>query len=290
MTTRLLILIAAAAATGLSQPTPGYRAILDQYCVTCHNEKTKAAGLMLDKIDLNHIPADAEIWEKVIRKVRVGMMPPQGLPRPDETTRNAFVSSLQTTLDRAAATNPNPGRPLVHRLNRAEYANAIRDLLALEVDPAALLPPDDSGYGFDNIADALGVSPVLLERYLNAAGKISALAVGDPGAGPAGETFRVSQEASQDVHIEGLPIGTVGGLLAKTTLPLDGEYVLQTNCSAPTSEPCVAWSIQTNSKSPWMASAFISLHSVATPISKPPSKTSPPRPMQSKRASPPACI
>ncbi len=115
----------------------------------------------------------------------------------------------------------------MHRLNRTEYANAIRDLLALDVDSASLLPPDDSGYGFDNIADVLGVSPVLLERYLSAAGKISALAVGDPGAGPAGETFRVRQDASQDVHIEGLPIGTVGGLLAKTTLPLDGEYVLQ---------------------------------------------------------------
>jgi hypothetical protein len=209
------------------QNAPDYRALINQYCVTCHNGKTKVGGLALDTAGLDNIPANADIWEKVIRKVRVGMMPPQGLPGPDAPTREALVSFLQTTLDRAAAAHPNPGRPLVHRLNRAEYANAIRDLLALDVDSASLLPPDDSGYGFDNIADVLGVSPVLLERYLSAAGKISALAVGDPGTGPAGETFRVRQDASQDVHIEGLPIGTVGGLLAKITLPLDGEYVLQ---------------------------------------------------------------
>jgi hypothetical protein len=221
----LLLLLTAPAL--FAQNAPDYRAILDRYCAGCHNEKSKIAGLTFDYIDLNNIPASADIWEKVIRKVRVGMMPPQGLPRPDAATRDALVSGLQTTLDRAAAANPNPGRPLVHRLNRTEYTNAIRDLLALNVDPASLLPPDDSGYGFDNIADVLGVSPVLLERYLSAAGKISALAIGDPGAGPAGETFRIRQDASQDVHIEGLPIGTVGGLLAKTTLPLDGEYVLQ---------------------------------------------------------------
>jgi hypothetical protein len=213
------------------QSNPDYRAVLNKYCVTCHNDKTKAGGMSLADatadIERNNIAAHADIWEKVIRKVRVGMMPPQGLLRPDPATRDAFVSGLQNALDRAAAAKPNPGRPLVHRLNRTEYANAIRDLLALDVDSASLLPPDDSGYGFDNIADVLGVSPVLLERYLSAAGKISALAVGDPGVGPAGETFRVRQDASQDVHIEGLPIGTVGGVLAKITLPLDGEYVLQ---------------------------------------------------------------
>jgi hypothetical protein len=152
------------------------------------------------------------------------MMPPPGNPRPDESTRKGLIAYLGSELDKA---KPDPGRPLVHRLNRAEYANAIRDLLALNVDPASLLPPDDSAYGFDNIADVLGASPVLLERYLSAAGKISALAVGDPDIGTAGETFRVRQDASQDVHIEGLPVGTVGGLLAKTTLPLDGEYTLQ---------------------------------------------------------------
>jgi mono/diheme cytochrome c family protein len=205
-----------------------YRAVLDQYCVTCHNKKLKTAGLVLENLDLNRTVEYADVFEKVIRKIRVGMMPPQGVPKPDAETRRNLIAWLETTLDHAVAAKPNPGRPLVHRLNRAEYANVIRDLLALDVDTASLLPPDDSGYGFDNIADVLGVSPVLLERYLSAAGKISALAVGDPTTGPAGETFRVRQDASQDVHIEGLPLGTVGGLLAKVTLPLDGEYVLQT--------------------------------------------------------------
>jgi mono/diheme cytochrome c family protein len=206
---------------------PDNSATLKQYCVTCHNDKLKTGDLSLEQLDVTRPSAHADVWEKVIRKTRVGMMPPQGLPQPNAAARTALVSWLETSLDRAAADKPDPGRPLVHRLNRAEYANAIRDLLALEVDPATLLPPDDSGYGFDNIADVLGVSPVLLEAYVSAAGKISALAVGDPGTAPGSETFRVRQDASQDVHIEGLPLGTVGGLLIKTTLPLDGEYTLQ---------------------------------------------------------------
>ncbi len=216
-----MIAIAVGLAVGLpaTGQTTQFRATLDEYCVTCHNQQSKTAGLMLDKLDLANVAADADAWERVVRKVRVGMMPPQGNPRPDEATQKALVASLETALDKAAAAKPNPGRPLVHRLNRAEYANAIRDLLALDVDPAALLPPDDSAYGFDNIADVLGASPVLLERYLTAAGKISSLATGDPTVGVAGETFRVRQDASQDVHIEGLPVGTIGGVLAKTTLP-----------------------------------------------------------------------
>jgi mono/diheme cytochrome c family protein len=199
-------------------------AVVNKYCVTCHNDRAKIGGLSLEKTDIGNPAADADTWERVVRKVRVGMMPPQGSPQPDQGSRTSLVSYLTTSLDQASAGHPNPGRPLVHRLNRAEYENAIRDLLALDVDASALLPPDDAAYGFDNIADALGVSPVLLERYLAAAGKISSLAVGDPGLGPAGETFRIRQDASQDIHIEGLPIGTVGGILAKTTLPLDGTY------------------------------------------------------------------
>src|SRR2546427_4221926 len=152
------------------------------------------------------------------------MTPPQGSPRPDDDTRARVVSWLTTELDRAAA-NPNPGRPLLSRLNRTQYANVVRDLLALEVDPSVLLPPDDAAYGFDNIGDVLGVSPVLLERYMDAAGKVSALAVGDPDIGISSETFRIRQDASQDIHLEGMPIGTVGGILAKVTLPLDGDYV-----------------------------------------------------------------
>jgi hypothetical protein len=199
-------------------------AVITKYCVSCHNDRTKAGGLSLDRVNVNNLAADADVWERVVRKVRVGMMPPQNAPQPDPETRAALVSWATGTLDHVAEAHPNPGRPLVHRLNRAEYSNAIRDLLALDVDASALLPPDDAAYGFDNIADALGVSPVLLERYLAAAGKISSLAVGDPDIGPAGETFRIRQDASQDIHIEGLPLGTVGGIRAKTTLPLDGTY------------------------------------------------------------------
>ena len=163
----------------------------------------------------------------MIRKVRAGMMPPAGLPRPDAASRNALVASLESTLDAAARANPNPGRPLAHRLNRAEYANAVRDLLALDVDVTSMLPPDDSSGGFDNNADVLGVSPVLLESYLTAAERISALALGDPKTPPIGELFRVKQDESQDRHIEGLPLGTIGGIQLQTTLPLDGEYQFQ---------------------------------------------------------------
>jgi hypothetical protein len=162
---------------------------------------------MLDKMDLSSVAAAADVWEKVVRKLRVGMMPPQGAPRPDQATRDALVTWLGTTLDRAAVATPNPGRPFVHRLNRAEYANTIRDVLALDVDTASMLPPDESGYGFDNVAEVLATSPVLLERYLQAAGKISAIAVGDPDIGPGGETFRIRQDASQDVDIEAVSVG-----------------------------------------------------------------------------------
>jgi hypothetical protein len=204
--------------------TADSRAVLDRYCVTCHNERAKVAGLTLDNVDLSDIPANADVLEKVVRKVRVGMMPPQGAPRPDQAAAAALVAHLTRELDRAALAKPNPGRGLIHRLNRVEYENAVRDLFSLEIDASAMLPPDDAAYGFDNIADALGVSPVLLERYLTAADKITSLAVGDPETQTAGQTFRIRQDASQDTHIEGLPIGTVGGILARTTLPLDGEY------------------------------------------------------------------
>jgi hypothetical protein len=215
----------------VAQPRPAaaqsHKATLDKYCVTCHSDRLKTAGLTLESIDTTNIAAAPDVWEKVVRKVRVGMMPPQGSPAPDAASRTALVTWLTGQLDAHAATHPDPGRPLVHRLNRAEYGNAIRDLLDLEIDPSSLLPADDSAYGFDNVADVLGVSPVLLERYLAAAGKVSALAVGDPESGVASETFRIRQDASQDRHVEGLPIGTVGGMLAHTTLPLDGEYVIQ---------------------------------------------------------------
>jgi cytochrome c551/c552 len=214
-------------ATQLPAQSPAeQRAVLDKYCVTCHNQRTKTAGLMLDKVDLSHVEDSAEILEKVVRKVRVGMMPPKDAPRPDDAARRNLVAFLTSELDRASARKPDPGKPLLARLNRTEYGNAIRDLLALEVDPSVLLPPDDAAYGFDNVGDVLGVSPVLLERYMDAAGKVAALAVGDMEIAPGSETFRIRQDASQDIHLEGMPVGTVGGILAKFTAPLDGEYLV----------------------------------------------------------------
>ncbi len=226
ITVCLLIIAGMAIQAGPGQnPVTENSAAINQYCVTCHNQRAKTAGLMLDTLDLSKVGRDAETWEKVVRKLRSGMMPPQGSPHPDDATRSGLISYLTTELDRASAANPNPGHPLLSRLNRTQYATVIRDLLSLDVDPAMLLPPDDAAYGFDNIGDVLGVSPVLLERYMDAAGKVSALAVGDPDIGPSSDTFRIRQDASQDIHLEGMPIGTVGGILAKVTLPLDGEYV-----------------------------------------------------------------
>jgi mono/diheme cytochrome c family protein len=198
-------------------PAAQYRALLDRYCVTCHNERTRVADLALDTTDIDHVGQGAEVWEKVARKLRTRAMPPLGRPRPDETAYNAFASWLETALDRAAVASPDPGRrPAVHRLNRAEYTNAIRDLLGLNIDSGSLLPPDDSGYGFDNIADVLSVSPTLTERYLSAARKISRLAVGDPTLQPATDTFAVNKYLKQDGRLsEDLPFGSRGGLAVK---------------------------------------------------------------------------
>jgi mono/diheme cytochrome c family protein len=205
-----------------------YRALVDQYCVTCHNARLKTGDLVLERLDMSHVDAEAAIWEKVVRKVRAGVMPPQGARRPDDATTHGLVAWLESQLDHAAEVRPDAGRPLLHRLNRAEYQNAIRDLLALDVDVTTLLPPDDSAYGFDNISDVLGVSPSLQERYLTAAGKISRLAVGDPTMRPGSETYRVAQDLSQNQHIDGLPLGTVGGLRVRHTFPLDAQYEFQT--------------------------------------------------------------
>jgi hypothetical protein len=205
--------------------SPKYGPLISQYCGGCHNERTKAGELVLTNLDTTNIAAGADVWERVLRKLRAGAMPPQGSRRPDQATYDGLVNWLETELDRSAAAHPNPGRPLLHRLNRTEYANAVRDLLALEdVDVESLLPADDASFGFDNIADVLGVPSLLLERYLDAAGKISAVAVGDPEIGPASTLYRVRQDISQDQHIEGLPLGTVGGTLVRYTFPLDAEY------------------------------------------------------------------
>ncbi len=183
--------------------------------------------MTLDDPSLSDVAGHAEVWEKVVRKLRAGAMPPPGARRPDEEAANALRTDLESRLDAAAAASPNPGRPLLHRLNRAEYGNAIRDLLSLEVDVASLLPLDNSSYGFDNVSEALGVSPVLVERYLAAAQKVSALAVGDPDVSPGSDMYRARQDLSQDQHLEGLPLGTVGGLMVTHTFPLDAEYTLQ---------------------------------------------------------------
>ncbi len=204
---------------------------VDRYCVACHNGRAQtsatASGVVLDRVDTARLAADGAIWEKVVRKMRTGSMPPAGMPRADAATQDRFIAHLEDVLDREGAAHPNPGRPAPHRLNRAEYANAIRDLLALDVDPAGLLPPDDSANGFDNNAGVLGVSPALLERYLSAAGRISALAVADRSIAAGSETYRVRGDASQGSHREGLPFGTRGGLLVTHTFPLDGEYVIK---------------------------------------------------------------
>jgi hypothetical protein len=213
-------------ALGQTAPAPP-RALIDKYCVTCHNDRAKTGGLTLETIDMANAPANAETWEKVIRKLRVGAMPPAGLPKPTQSDVSAFLSSLETSLDRAYAANPNPGRATLHRLNRTEYANSIRDLLALDVDASALLPPDDESYGFDNNADVLGVSPVLLERYVAASRKVSRQAVGDPTQGAVAQTFRTRPDLSQGKRVEGLPLGTRGGLLMHYNFPLDGKYAIK---------------------------------------------------------------
>jgi cytochrome c551/c552 len=197
------------------------RALLDQYCVTCHNQKLQTAGLLLDKLDLASMHDHAETWEKVVRKLRAGMMPPAGMPRPAAPVMESMVSFMEKELDRSAVPNLTP--PGMHRLNRTEYTNAIRDVLGLEVDATKFLPADDSTHGFDNIAGALTLSPALMEAYLSAAGKISRLAIGDVSA-PTQAVFEVPADTAQNYHVEGLPFGTRGGILIKYQFPADGEY------------------------------------------------------------------
>jgi hypothetical protein len=216
----------AAAASAPATPAPK-RSAVDQYCVTCHNQRLKTGGLSLEGLDATQPAVHADIWEKVVRKLQARTMPPQGSRRPDEATYQALQTSLERALDAEAAAHPSPGAPILHRLNRAEYANAVRDLLALDVDVTSLLPPDDSAYGFDNISDVLGVSPSLQEKYVSAAMKIAAVAVGDIDIPAGSDTFRIRQDLSQDQHIEGLPLGTIGGTAVRYTFPLDGDYVFQ---------------------------------------------------------------
>jgi len=197
---------------------------MDKYCVTCHNARAKTANLLLDQLDLNHLADHAEIGETVVRKVRAGLMPPTTMPRPTDAEMAGMISWMETELDRSAKTYlPAPG---LHRLNRVEYSNAIRDLLALDVDASKFLPADDSTRGFDNIAGALTMSPALMEAYLSAAGKSSRLAVGDVSA-PTQAVYDVPADTAQNHHIEGLPFGTRGGILIPHQFPVDGEYAFK---------------------------------------------------------------
>ena len=206
------------------------RQLLDTYCTTCHNENLKTAGMVLDSgvLDAAQVGSNAEVWEKVLRKVKTGQMPPPGRRRPDADSVTRFAEDLATALDSAAAAAPDPGRPAVHRLNRTEYVNAIRDLLALEIDGRGLLPADDSGFGFDNNADVLTMSPALLDRYMAAATKIGRLAIGDPALRPAIAEYEIPRGMRQGERMsELLPFGTRGGIAVRHTFPLDGTYVLK---------------------------------------------------------------
>jgi mono/diheme cytochrome c family protein len=208
----------------LATSSASERALIDQYCVTCHNQRLKTGGLALDQLDLAQMHDHAEVWEKVVRKLRAGMMPPAGMRRPDPPVMESMITFLEKELDRDAVPNLTP--PGMHRLNRTEYTNAIHDVLGLEVDATKFLPPDDSTHGFDNIAGALTLSPALMEAYLSAAGKISRLAIGDVSA-PTQAVFEVPADTAQNYHIEGLPFGTRGGILIKYQFPADGEYTFK---------------------------------------------------------------
>jgi mono/diheme cytochrome c family protein len=218
VTVLLLMWIVGDAQTPVPPAADSPQAFLNQYCTGCHNSTLKTAQLDLKALDPANVGQHAETWEKVVRKLRTGMMPPANAPRPSRAVIDAFATGLETRLDRVAAATPNPGATVLHRLNRAEYANAIRELLAVDVDVATMLPSDDSAEGFDNISDVLGASPTLIQAYLSAAMKVSRLAVGDLEAIPGRVTYRGGAQS------EGLPAGTQGGTMVRHSFPLDAEY------------------------------------------------------------------
>jgi mono/diheme cytochrome c family protein len=225
-------------------PAPAAPAgVLNRYCVTCHNSRLKTAGLVIDPADLGNAGVNPELWEKVVRKLRASAMPPAGAPRPDPGTYDAVARFLETELDRAALAKPDPGAlPPLHRLSRTEYQNAIRDLLAIdalprEMDYSLLLPPDNISSGFDNIADLLFVSPTTMERYLDAARKISRLAVGDPQMPAMVNIHRLLPEQWQDARVDDLPVGTRGGLAIHGYFPVDGDYLVKVDVAGAPREP-----------------------------------------------------
>jgi hypothetical protein len=239
----IAVLFVGSLATICSAQTPTPAAVFNKYCVTCHNPKLKTGGFVLDSAELEHLGAHAEQWEKVVKKLRTQAMPPAGLPRPDEVTYNSTAAWLETELDRASAEHVELGKlPLLHRLSRTEYENAIRDLLGLdalpqEMDYSLLLPPDNASSGFDNLADLLFVSPTAMESYLEAARKISRLALGDPAMPVMVNSYRLSGEHTQDIRVQGLPFGTRGGLGIRTDVPLDGDYLFKVELAGAPREP-----------------------------------------------------
>jgi len=216
-----------AGAAPQGMPSDRQAALVKQYCVGCHNDKTTSGAVNLAAVDFTKPDQHGEVIEKVIRKVRAGMMPPPAAPRPDRDTLMSLAGALESGMDRAAAVRPNLGNRHLQRLNRAEYANSIRELLGIDVDVAALLPPDSMGRGFDNIADVLTLSPSLMEGYVRAASKITRVALGDLNASPATTTYNVPRTASQMRHVEGTPFGTRGGLSVTFNFPADGEYIFR---------------------------------------------------------------
>ncbi len=215
------VVAASDAASAMSKESQ--RALIDKYCVTCHNDRVKTANLSLQGLDLAKVADHAELWEKVIRKMRAGVMPPPDLPRPSLAEYEGLRDWLEGQIDRAAAAQPSPGTVVLHRLNRTEYANAIRDLLDLRIDATTLLPADDAANGFDNIAGSLTLSPTLLESYASAAARVSRMAVGY-WKSPTEATYLTANDASQNHRLEGMPFGTRGGIVARHDFPADGEY------------------------------------------------------------------
>jgi mono/diheme cytochrome c family protein len=212
-----------AADTEAARSGQAKRALLDQYCVTCHNNRLKTANLSLEGLDMARAGDHPELWEKVVRKLRAGVMPPPGVRRPSLAEYDGLRDWLESEIDRRASSRVNPGAVVLHRLNRTEYANAIRDLLDLDIDVTTLLPPDDAARGFDNIAGSLTISPTLLESYTTAATRVARTAVGYWKT-PTEATYLAPGDTSQNHHIEGLPFGTRGGMLVRHQFPADGEY------------------------------------------------------------------
>lgn len=219
--------------------TTAQRALIEEYCVACHNQKSSTAGISLQGLDYSNVASNADVWEKVLRKVRTGQMPPAKAPKPETAETTSFVTWLESSLDRAARLHPNPGRPAVHRLNRAEYSNAVRDLLAVDIKPGQWLPVDDSGYGFDNIGEVLTLSPALVEKYLSAARRVSRLAIGDRTIKPSEERYLPRRGSRNERVSDDLPFFSRGGLSVQHYFPLDGEYLfrVKTPSNGETGEP-----------------------------------------------------